>query len=436
MKLRRETAEAWSWHREQTVDEQAVSTVARIVAQVQTQGDAAVRRCTAEFDGLPAAAGDDWGLRVPAHLLRQAWEALDPALQEAWRAAAARIHEFHARQRPEEIQYEGQDGERLGMVWRPLRRVGVYAPGGRAAYPSTVLMNAIPAKVAGVKEIALVSPPDARTGWPHQQVLAAAWLAGVTEVYRIGGAQAVAALAYGTAQVPRVDKVVGPGNMYVALAKRLVMGDVGIDSIAGPSEVFIVADDTADARYVAADMLAQAEHDPEAGAVCVTTSAVLADAVEAALAVQLAQLERREIAAAALARWGAIVLADDLGQAMDVVNRSAPEHVELHVVNAARWLDEIHSAGAVFLGSHTPEPVGDYYAGPNHVLPTHGSARYASGLGVLDFYRRMTFVEYAPQTLRRHTRHIAALAAAEGLSAHARAVEIRWNGEDDHDESR
>jgi histidinol dehydrogenase len=425
MKIQRAEASHWRWGRELGAAGVEDADVMALVAEVRARKDAALRAYTARYDGRPEALHEDWSLRVPADAMERAAATLSADVREALVAAAERIRRFHEAQWPREVWLEGQDGERLGMHWRPLRRVGVYAPGGRAAYPSTVLMDVIPAQVAGVREIALVSPPNGPDGLPHPLVLAAAHLVGVHEVYRVGGAQAIAALAYGTETIARVDKIVGPGNRYVALAKRAVVGDVGIDSIAGPSEVFIVADETADPEFVAADMLAQAEHDPDAGAVCITTSPNLADALETALARQLAELPRREVAEAALERWGAIVIADSVEEALALVNEAAPEHLELLVADAADWLDMVDTAGAVFLGPYSPEPVGDYYAGSNHVLPTHGSARFASGLGVHDFLRRMTSVEYQRHTLERHQHHITALARAEGLTAHARAVEVR-----------
>lgn len=430
MEIRTVRAADWSWERTQGGQEDAWQVVTKVVSDIRQHGDEALRRYTAEFDGCADAQSPGFTFRVPEREMKDAWHALPASLQEALSAAADRIRHFHDMQIHGNIELSGPDGERLGMTWRPLRRVGVYAPGGRAAYPSTVLMNVIPAQVAGVEDIVLVSPPQRDTGLPHSLVLAAAHLLGVREVYRMGGAQAIAALAYGTEEVRSVDKVTGPGNLYVALAKRAVMGDVGIDSIAGPSEVFIVADDRANPAYVAADMLAQAEHDPEAGSVCVTTSESLATAVRHALTSQLEHLPRREIAEQSLARWGAIVMVDSVDEAIRIVNDCAPEHVELLVEDAASWLGEIRSAGAVFLGDASPEPVGDYYAGTNHTLPTFGSARFASGLGVDDFVRRMTYVEYTHQTLKRHAAHIVELAEAEGLQAHARAVQIRLTGED------
>lgn len=421
-------ASSWRWRRTQTSDDQAWQTTQAIVAHVQREGDQALRRYTVEFDHCPDAASDTWAFRVPEHVLQKAWDETDRELRAALTGAADRIRRFHELQRPKDVSMDGPEGEQMGVTWRPVERVGVYAPGGRAVYPSTVMMNVIPAQVAGVREIVLATPPARETGLPHGHILAVAHLLGVREVYRIGGAQAIAALAYGTPSIPRVYKVLGPGNLYVALAKRLVMGEVGIDSIAGPSEVFIVADETANAAFVAADMLAQAEHDPEAGAVCVTTSPQLADELKAELERQLEQLPRKTIAAEALRKWGAVILADDLEQAIRLVNDSAPEHVELHVSAPRDWLPHIVYAGSVFLGEYTPEPVGDYYAGPNHILPTHGSARYASGLGVLDFMRRMTYTEYTFAALMRDAEHIERLAETEGLHAHGASVAIRVSG--------
>lgn len=426
MRLRVTHARDFRWSRGQEIDPSAWARTLEIVEDVRRRGDAAIAEWAAKLDGVtPSAASSDGPWRVPESAMQAAWDGLDEALRQALAAAAERIRAFHALQRPAEVQHVGPDGERLGLVWRPLRRVAVYAPGGRAVYPSTVLMNALPAQVAGVREIVLFSPPQRGSGLPHPLVLAAAHLCGIREVYAIGGAQAVAAAAYGTDTVRRCDKVVGPGNLYVALAKRAVMGDVGIDSIAGPSEVFVVADASADAEWIAADLLAQAEHDPEAGAVCVTTDPTLASRLEAALERQLGVLPRGEIAETALSRWGAVVVCRDLEEAIQVVNDSAPEHVELMVADPAPYLDRLDRAGAVFVGAWTPEPVGDYYAGPNHVLPTHGSARYASGLGVYDFLRRMTYAQYTPEALRRHADHVMTLAHAEGLDGHARAVAVR-----------
>ncbi|MFB5190275.1 histidinol dehydrogenase [Alicyclobacillus fastidiosus] len=416
--------EAFAWKRTPSSAPEESLRVAQIIEDVRTRQDEALVHWTEQLDGIERASGEPFDLRVPVSALEAAFAQTPAETIEALRAAAERIRTYHEAQWPEDFTLYGEHGEQMGMVWRAIHRVGVYAPGGRGAYPSTVLMDVIPAQVAGVRSIALASPPGP-DGLPHRDVLAAAHLLGIDEVYRIGGAQAVAAFAYGTETVSRVDKIVGPGNLYVALAKRQVMGDVGIDSIAGPSEVFIVADEHANPKFVAADMLAQAEHDTEAGAVCVSTSEKLLSAVQVELARQLADLPRAEIARAALARWGALVHVEHFEQAMDILNDVAPEHVELLMADPDMWLPYISQAGAVFLGHYTPEPVGDYYAGSNHVLPTHGSARYASGLGVHDFLRRMSVVAYNRATLQSHAPHIVTLARAESLEAHARAVLVR-----------
>jgi histidinol dehydrogenase len=315
-------------------------------------------------------------------------------------------------------------GSRLGQDVRPIDRVALYVPGGRATYPSTVLMTAIPAKVACVREIVLVSPPSADKSL-NAAVLAAARVAGVTEAYRVGGAQAVAALAYGTETIRRVDKIVGPGNLYVALAKRRVFGDVGIDMVAGPSEVVIVADESADAAFVAADLLAQAEHDPMARAVLLTPSRALIDRVGHEAGRRLAALPRREIAGAALRSHGALVLTRSLEEAVEVANLLAPEHLELQVEDPEALLPLVRSAGAVFLGRFTPEVVGDYVAGPNHVLPTGGTARFASALGTEDFVKRMSVIQYAESGLREAGPHVAELARVEGLDGHGAAAAVR-----------
>ncbi len=394
--------------------------VARIIRAVRRAGDRAVLTFTRRFDGValrPAA------LRVPHEALAAAWREQPAAVRRDLALAVRRIRAFHVRQRERSWSFRDAGGTRLGQLIRPLDRVGVYVPGGRAAYPSTVLMTVVPARVAGVPEVIAASPagPD---GHPPI-ILAACHAAGVDALYRVGGAQAVAALAYGTATIPRVDKVVGPGNAFVATAKRLVYGQVGIDSIAGPSEVLIVADGSADAAVVAADMLAQAEHDPLSAAVCVTPDRRLAGRVAAALAAQLAELPRRPLAARSLARFGAVVVTRSLAEAVELANRLAPEHLELLVRAPRRWLGKIRHAGAVFVGPHTPEAFGDYLAGPSHVLPTGGTARFASPLGVYDFVKRTSLVEAGRASLRRLGPVVARLARLEGLDAHARSVDRR-----------
>lgn len=397
--------------------------VAEVVEAVRREGDAALLRYTEAFDKVSLTPDQ---LRVTAEEIEAAYEQVEPEFLEALRQAAANIRAFHEKQKRSSWMDAAPDGTMLGMVIRPLRRVGLYVPGGKAAYPSSVLMNAIPAKVAGVPEIAMVTPPA--TGGQegiNPYILVAAAEAGVTEIYRVGGAQAVAALAYGTASIAAVDKICGPGNIYVALAKRAVFGAVDIDSIAGPSEIAVLADDSADPRYVAADMLSQAEHDEMASAVLITPSETLARAVEAELRRQLAELPRREIAEKSLEQYGAILLVSDLEEGARVVNRLAPEHLEIMTEDPLALLGSIEHAGAIFLGPYSSEPVGDYYAGPNHILPTNGTARFSSPLNVDDFLKKSSLIRYSKEALVRDAESIAVLARHEGLEAHARAVEIR-----------
>lgn len=393
-------------------------TVAAMLEAVRADGDAALRRFQLEFDGVDLAPAE-W--EVPPEVWEAARARLDPALRGALERAAARIRAFHEDQREASRSSLDDDGTLVGTRVLPLDVVGVCVPGGTASYPSSVLMNVIPAVVAGVREIVAVTPPGGTT----DAVLAACAIAGVTRLFRIGGAQACAALAFGSATVPRVDKLVGPGNRWVAEAKRQLAGVVGIDMVAGPTEVLIVADDSALPAHVAADLLAQAEHDAEASAWLVTPDEALVAAVERELEARLATAPRAEIARAALARHGAAVIVPDLATAITVVNRRAPEHLELLVRDADRWLDAVRHAGAVFVGPFTPEPVGDYVAGPSHVLPTGGSARFASPLGVYDFVKRMSVVRYSAARLQRDADDIVTLARAEGLYGHAEAVRVR-----------
>ena len=397
--------------------------VRRIIARVRRAGDGALLAFTRRFDGVTLRRG---ALRVPKEAMAAAYSSLPGRVRGDLELAARRIRVFHARQRERSWSFRDASGARLGQRIEPLARVGVYVPGGRAAYPSTVLMTVIPARVAGVGEVIAVSPVGKDGDAPI--ILAACHLAGVDSLFRIGGAQAVAALAYGTESVPRVDKIVGPGNVWVATAKRLSFGQVDIDSIAGPSEVLVVADGGADAELVAADMLAQAEHDPLAAAICVTPDRRLAARVAAALDRQLASLPRRAVAARALANFGAIVVTRSLARALEIANRLAPEHLELAVRAPRRWLPRVRHAGAVFLGQDAPEAFGDYLAGPNHVLPTGGTARFASPLGVYDFVKRTSVIEAGPRTLARLGPAVVRLARLEGLDAHGRAVERRLAG--------
>jgi len=401
--------------------------VAEIVAAVRREGDEALLRYTERLDKVKLRPEQ---LRVTREEIEAAYGKVEPAFLAALRQAAANIAAFHEKQKRSSWVDVRPDGTMLGMMVRPLRRVGLYVPGGKAAYPSSVLMNVLPAKAAGVPEIALVTPPatGGREGI-DPYILVAAAEAGVTEMYRVGGAQAIAALAYGTASIPAVDKICGPGNIYVALAKRAVFGAVAIDSIAGPSEIVVLADDTADPRLVAADMLSQAEHDEMASAVLVTPSQALAQAVAAELERQVPALPRREIAAASLERYGAILTVADMAEGVAVVNKLAPEHLEVIASDPMALLGGIENAGAVFLGPYSTEPVGDYFAGPNHILPTNGTARFSSPLNVDDFLKKSSLIRYSREALRRDTAGIATLARHEGLEAHARAVEIRWEGE-------
>jgi histidinol dehydrogenase len=394
--------------------------VRRIIASVRSRGDRALLALTERFDGVRLRAA---ALRIAPAAMADAYRALPPAVQRDLGLAARRIRAFHLRQRERSWSFRDATGARLGQRITPLARVGVYVPGGRAAYPSTVLMTAIPARVAGVPEVIAVSP--AGPGGHPAVILGACHVAGVDVLYRVGGAQAIAALAFGTATVPRVDKIVGPGNVWVATAKRLCYGQVDIDAIAGPSEVLIVADGSARPDIVAADMLAQAEHDPLAAAICVTPSRALAGRVATALDAQLATLPRRTIAARSLTRFGAIVVTASLAEAVALANRLAPEHLELQVRDAERWLPRIRNAGAIFIGAGAPEAFGDYLAGPNHVLPTGGTARFASPLGVYDFVKRTSVIAAGPRTLRKLGPAVVRLARLEGLDAHGRAVERR-----------
>jgi histidinol dehydrogenase len=396
-----------------------VGRVAEIVEEVRRHGDAALLEFTKRFDGVELSAAE---LRVT----EAEWQAatVPGELGEALAEATRRIEAFHRHQLPRSWWVRDEHGSLLGQQVTALERVGCYVPGGTAAYPSTVLMNLIPARVAGVRELVVVSPPGPG-GRLEPAVLAAARLAGATEAYRVGGAQAIAALACGTATIRRVDKIVGPGNVYVALAKRLVFGEVGIDLLAGPSEVVVVADARAEPRHVAADLLAQAEHDTLARAVCLTDAPALAEAVAAEVARQCPRLPRAAIAEAAIRDHGAVVVTRDLAEAVEIANRLAPEHLELAVTDPFAWLGAIRHAGAIFLGAHTPEVVGDYLAGPNHVLPTGATARFASGLSVEDFVKRSSVIHYTADGLRAAWPHLARLAAAEGLQAHSEAARVR-----------
>jgi len=408
------------------VDEDVDAAVAAIIAAVREKGDAALIDFTARFDRVRLSAAE---LRLPAKEIARLAARADKAAVKALRLAADRIADFHQRQLPDDIGYMDDAGVSLASRWTPLDSVGLYVPGGTAAYPSSVLMNAVPAKVAGVGRVVMVVPtPD---GVINPLVMAAAEIAGVDEIYRVGGAQAVAALAYGTATIAPVDKIVGPGNAYVVAAKRRVFGVVGIDMIAGPSEILVVADAANDPAWIAADLLSQAEHDTAAQAILITDDAALADAVAAAVERHLATLPRADIARASWETHGAIIVVASLDEAPALVDRLAPEHLELAVDDAEALAARVRHAGAIFLGRFTPEAIGDYVAGPNHVLPTSRSARFASGLGVLDFLKRSSIVRCDAEGMRAIGPAAVTLAEAEGLAAHALSVALRLRSNSD-----
>ena len=402
--------------------ENAEATVRDVIAAVRSRGDAAVREFTARFDRVEL---DD--LRVPQQEIEASWAAAPLELRDALQLAHRRITAFHREQLPQDISLKGTHGETLGRRWRPVQRAGLYVPGGRAAYPSTVLMNAVPAQVAGVKRLVMVTPPGP-DGQVNPAVLTAARVAGISEIYRVGGAQAIAALAWGTESIPNVDVITGPGNLFVTLAKKAVYGRVGIDSLAGPSEVLVIADDTADPELVAADLLAQAEHDPLAAAILLTTSAKLVEQVPQQLDLQLKDHPRHDVAASSIRDWGLIVHCDNLEQAAELSDRFAPEHLELQVADPHSLAERIQQAGAIFLGHHTPEAAGDYLAGPNHTLPTSGTARFSGALSVETFMRHTSLIDFNHEALEATGAAIMALAASEGLHSHRESVRRRLKG--------
>jgi len=396
--------------------------VREIIADVVARGDRALFELTARFDRVDLAKTR---LRVAAAEIESAEKSCDENALAALKVARDRIEAYHRRQKPSDDRFTDSLGVEMGAKWTAIEAVGLYVPGGTAAYPSSVLMNAVPAKVAGVSRLAMVVPaPDGKL---NPLVLAAARLAGIDEIYRVGGAQAVAALAYGTDSIAPVAKIVGPGNAYVAAAKRLVFGKVGIDMVAGPSEVLILADKTAKADWIAADLLAQAEHDASAQSILITDDVGLADRVEKAVQSQLKTLPRAKVAGASWNEFGAVIVVRKLDDAIALVDQLAPEHLEILADDPERLVKRIRNAGAIFIGAHTPEAIGDYVAGSNHVLPTARSARFSSGLGVLDFMKRTSLVKCGPEQLRALGPAAIALGEAEGLSAHARSVSIRLN---------
>ena len=397
--------------------------VAEIIADVRKNGDKALFAYCEKFDKAKLTA-----LQVTKAEMEEAVASIDPDFIRILETAAANIRKFHSRQVRNSFIINDEDGILMGQKIIPVDRAGLYVPGGTAAYPSTVLMDSIPAKIAGVRELVMVTPPNAE-GKVNPYILAAAYVAGVDKIFKVGGAQAIAALAYGTESIPRVDKIVGPGNAFVAEAKRQVFGQVSIDMIAGPSEILIIADGKSNPRHLAADLLSQAEHDKLASAVLVTDSMDLAQAVQAELEIQIPQLERAEIARASIDNNGKIIVADNLKEVIEISNEIAPEHLELCLDNPFDYLDSIRHAGSVFMGRNCPEALGDYFAGPNHTLPTGGMARFSSPLGVDDFIKKTQYTYYTRDALARVAGDVAAFAAAEGLTAHARSALIRTEGE-------
>ena len=391
--------------------------VAAIIQDVRLRGDEALRHYSATFDRVELEH-----FEVGQDLVDQAFEQVDQAVLTALENAKANIESYHRQQIEKGFEDQPTDGVIRGQLIRPIERVGVYVPGGTAAYPSSVLMNVIPAKIAGVKEIIMITPPQKKF---VPAILVAARLAGVDKIYQVGGAQGVAALAYGTETIPKVDKITGPGSIYVATAKKQVFGLVGIDMIAGPSEIGIIADETANPTYVAADLLSQAEHDILARAILVTNSEALADAVEAEIEKQLQDLPRQAIARSSIENNGRIILTQEVDSMFDLMNLVAPEHLEIAMEEAYDYLDKVENAGSIFLGHYTSEPIGDYYAGTNHVLPTTATSRFSSALGVHDFIKRIQYTQYSKAAIHAAEKDITSLAYAEGLQAHAKAIEVR-----------
>lgn len=388
-----------------------------IVADVAQNGDEALIRYNQQFDGIYVEQ-----LAVSDEMIDEAFAAIDPQILSALQKAKANIESYHLQQVEQGFEDQPSTGVIRGQLIRPLERVGVYVPGGTAAYPSSVLMNVVPAKIAGVSEIVMITPPQETY---HPAILVAAKLAGVDKIYQVGGAHGIAALAYGTESIPKVDKITGPGNIYVATAKKLVYGLVGIDMIAGPSEIGVIADETANPVYVAADLLSQAEHDKLARAILVTNSAKLAQQVEQEIERQLESLPRKEIAAASIADNGRIILTETVDEMFELMNLVAPEHLEIAMENAYEYLPFVKHAGSIFLGHFTSEPIGDYFAGTNHVLPTSGTSRFYSALGVHDFIKRIQYTQYSKEAVQVASQAITTLAYSEGLAAHARAIEVR-----------
>lgn len=407
--------------RAQNSDKNVIPAVQEIIDNVRENGDKAVRDYTIRFDGKAPEKTE-----IPAEDIDALIEKCDPDYLSTVKKAAANIADFHKRQLQQSWLTTKANGVIMGQRVRGLKRVGIYVPGGTAAYPSSVLMNAIPAKIAGVEEIVMVTPPQ-KDGTPNPNIIAAAKTAGVDRVFLMGGAQAVAALAYGTETVPKVDKIVGPGNIFVATAKKLLYGTVDIDMIAGPSEILIVADKTANPRFLAADLMSQAEHDKLASAILLTDSADIAEQTKAELEAQMQKLCRREIIESSLDNFGAIIVCSDMNQAVDFANELSPEHLEVCCENPMEYVGKLDNAGSVFLGNYSPEPLGDYFAGPNHVLPTSGTARFFSPLSVDSFIKKSSFIYYTESALKADAQDVIRFADTEGLTAHANSIKVRFD---------
>jgi histidinol dehydrogenase len=402
-----------------TIQDKAIQVVDDILKNVSERGDEALKEYTSRFDGFLAEK-----FQVPSHLILKAWEETPKELQDSLLLAKKRIEKFHSLQVPKNITYTGPHGELLGRRWSPVEKAGIYVPGGRAAYPSTVLMNSIPAYVAGVNQTIMVSPANSE-GELNQTVLAAAHISGINKVFRIGGAQAIGALAYGTESIPKVDLITGPGNIYVTLAKKKVFGKVAIDSLAGPSEILIIADQSAQLEHVASDMLAQSEHDPLASAILITTNKKLAEKLPAEIERQLINHPRLKICQESISKWGLIVLCNDLETCAKLSDNFAPEHLELLVEDPQKLSKIIRNAGAIFMGPWSPEAIGDYLGGPNHTLPTSGTARFAGALGVETFMKNTSLIDFSKEAFNENKNAVVHLANSEGLHSHAESIRIR-----------
>jgi len=401
-------------------NEEVNTIVKKILEDVKNQGDEALKKYTLKFDGFNPEP-----LRISKKEIETAWETTTKPLQEALKNAKHRIEKFHEKEIPESFSIKGINGENIQRKWMPVQRAGLYVPGGRASYPSTVLMNAIPAQVAGVREIIMVSPANSE-GKMNKTVLAAAHICGIENIFKVGGAQAIAALAFGTNEISRVDVISGPGNIFVTTAKKLIFGSTGIDSLAGPSEILIIADNSANSSQLASDLLAQAEHDPFASAILLTTSDSLAKDVNTNINKKLENHPRKEICMRSIKDWGLIGVCKNIETCIKFSNRFAPEHLEIMTINPKQLVDKIENAGAIFLGKWTPEAVGDYIAGPNHTLPTSGNARFSGALGVETFMKNSSIIEFTEQSLQTNSEDIINLATSEGLYSHADSVRVRF----------